>query len=63
MHPIHLHRHTFEVTNWTGKAMSGLMKDVVAVPGRKTAEIEFVAANPGTSPSIVTCRITKISAS
>jgi FtsP/CotA-like multicopper oxidase with cupredoxin domain len=55
MHPIHLHRHSFEVTNWGGKAMSGLMKDVVAVPGRKTAEIEFVADNPG--PSLFHCHM------
>jgi FtsP/CotA-like multicopper oxidase with cupredoxin domain len=55
MHPIHLHRHTFEVTNWAGRAMSGLMKDVVALPGRKTAEIEFVADNPG--PSLFHCHM------
>lgn len=55
MHPIHLHRHTFEVTEWTGKAMSGLLKDVVALPGRKTARIEFVADNPG--PSLFHCHM------
>jgi FtsP/CotA-like multicopper oxidase with cupredoxin domain len=46
-HPIHLHRHTFEVTSLDGKPMSGLRKDVVAVPANSTAEIDFVAANPG----------------
>jgi FtsP/CotA-like multicopper oxidase with cupredoxin domain len=55
MHPIHLHRHTFEVTNWTGKPLSGLMKDVLAVPGRKTAEIDFVADNPG--PALLHCHM------
>ncbi len=49
MHPIHLHRHRFELTNWAGKPTAGVRKDVVAVPGRKTAEIEFVADNPGRS--------------
>lgn len=49
MHGIHLHRHTFEVTNWVDKPTSGLMKDVLALPGRKTATIEFVANNPGAS--------------
>jgi FtsP/CotA-like multicopper oxidase with cupredoxin domain len=46
-HPIHLHRHTFEVTNLDGKPLSGLRKDVVVVKAKSTAEIDFVAANPG----------------
>ena len=46
-HPVHLHRHTFEVTSLDGKPLSGLRKDVVVVKGNSTAEIDFVAANPG----------------
>ena len=46
-HPIHLHRHTFELTSIAGKPMSGLRKDVVVVPANSTAEVDFVAANPG----------------
>ncbi len=46
-HPVHLHRHTFEVTNLDGVAVSGLMKDVLVVKGKSTAEVDFVAANPG----------------
>jgi FtsP/CotA-like multicopper oxidase with cupredoxin domain len=46
-HPIHLHRHTFEVTNLDGKPLSGLRKDVLVVKANGTAEIDFVAANPG----------------
>ena len=46
-HPVHLHRHTFEVTSLDGKPLSGLRKDVVVVPGNSTAEVDFVAANPG----------------
>src|ERR1700733_12213587 len=46
-HPVHLHRHTFEVTSIDGKPMSGLRKDVVVVPANSTAEVDFVAANPG----------------
>jgi FtsP/CotA-like multicopper oxidase with cupredoxin domain len=46
-HPIHLHRHTFEVTSLDGKSMSGLRKDVVVVTANSTAEVDFVAANPG----------------
>ena len=46
-HPIHLHRHTFEVTSLDGKPMSGLRKDIVVVPANTTAEVDFVATNPG----------------
>jgi FtsP/CotA-like multicopper oxidase with cupredoxin domain len=46
-HPVHLHRHTFEVTSIDGKPMSGLRKDVIVVPANSTAEVDFVAANPG----------------
>jgi FtsP/CotA-like multicopper oxidase with cupredoxin domain len=47
IHPIHLHRHTFEVTRYAGQATSGLMKDVVMVGGYQEVEIDFVANNPG----------------
>jgi FtsP/CotA-like multicopper oxidase with cupredoxin domain len=47
-HPIHLHRHTFQVQQVDGSPeMHGLNKDVVLVPAKSTAEIEFVANNPG----------------
>ena len=47
-HPIHLHRHTFEVRRIAGSAeLHGLMKDVVLVPAKTTAEVEFVAEHPG----------------
>jgi len=47
-HPMHLHRHTFEVRQVDGgPEMAGLWKDVVLVPARTTAEVEFVANNPG----------------
>jgi FtsP/CotA-like multicopper oxidase with cupredoxin domain len=46
-HPIHLHRHTFEVTNAGGTAMQGLMKDVLLIPAKSTSAVEFVADNPG----------------
>ncbi len=47
IHPLHLHRHTFEVTEVGGKPMAGLMKDVVSVARRSTAAVDFVADNPG----------------
>jgi FtsP/CotA-like multicopper oxidase with cupredoxin domain len=47
-HPMHLHRHTFQVRRVNGSAeLDGLRKDVVLVPSRTTAEIEFIADNPG----------------
>lgn len=46
-HPVHLHRHTFEVTQLEGKPLSGLLKDVVMVNGGTTAEVDFTADNPG----------------
>jgi FtsP/CotA-like multicopper oxidase with cupredoxin domain len=46
-HPMHLHRHIFEVTNVGGTAMRGLTKDVVLVPMKSTAEVEFTANHPG----------------
>jgi FtsP/CotA-like multicopper oxidase with cupredoxin domain len=55
LHPIHLHRHTFELTSWNGKPTAGVFKDVVALLPRKTAEIEFVADNPG--PSLFHCHM------
>ena len=48
-HPLHLHRHSFEVVKAGGKPMSGVIKDVVRVPRDGTTEIEFVANNPGDS--------------
>jgi FtsP/CotA-like multicopper oxidase with cupredoxin domain len=46
-HPLHLHRHSFEVTKLDGKAVSGLTKDVLVVPANTTSEVDFTANNPG----------------
>ena len=47
-HPVHLHRHTFEMRKLAGSPeLHGLMKDVVLVPAKTTAEVEFVAEHPG----------------
>jgi FtsP/CotA-like multicopper oxidase with cupredoxin domain len=55
MHPIHLHRHSFELTSFLGKPISGVVKDVFALPGRRDAEVDFVADNPG--PSLFHCHM------
>ena len=47
IHPIHLHRHSFELTNLAGKQTAGIMKDVVMLGGYQEVEVDFVADNPG----------------
>jgi FtsP/CotA-like multicopper oxidase with cupredoxin domain len=47
-HPMHLHRHTFDVRRVDGSPeMDGLRKDVVLVRAKSTAEVEFLANHPG----------------
>ena len=47
LHPMHLHRHTFEVTRVGTKEFSGLRKDVVNVLPLDSVAVDFVADNPG----------------
>jgi len=47
IHPIHLHRHSFELTKVAGIPMAGVLKDVVMVGGYQEVEVDFVADNPG----------------
>jgi FtsP/CotA-like multicopper oxidase with cupredoxin domain len=47
IHPIHLHRHSFEVTRLAGKPTAGIFKDVFMLGGYQQAEVDFVADNPG----------------
>ena len=53
IHPLHLHRHTFELTRIAGRATAGVMKDVVMLGGFQDLELEFVANNPG--PTLFHC--------
>jgi FtsP/CotA-like multicopper oxidase with cupredoxin domain len=46
-HPLHLHRHLFEIVEIYGKATAGIMKDTVVVPSYGRAVVEFVADQPG----------------
>ena len=46
-HPLHLHRHLFEIVEIYGKATAGIMKDTVVVPSYGRAVVEFVANQPG----------------
>jgi len=47
-HPIHLHGHTFRVVRRNGRDEPFRpWQDTVLIPPRETAEIAFVADNPG----------------
>jgi FtsP/CotA-like multicopper oxidase with cupredoxin domain len=46
-HPVHLHRHAFELVSVNGKAMSGVQKDVVIVEAKTRVEVDLLAVNPG----------------
>ncbi len=46
-HPIHLHRHAFEIRRIANTATSGILKDVVLVPANEQVDVEFTATNPG----------------
>jgi len=46
-HPVHLHRHMFELTSISGVGTSGIYKDVVVVPAKSIVEADFTADNPG----------------
>jgi FtsP/CotA-like multicopper oxidase with cupredoxin domain len=47
IHPIHLHRHSVELTKVVGVNTAGVMKDVVMLGGYQEIEIAFTADNPG----------------
>jgi len=48
-HPMHLHRHSFEVVQIGDKKLSGLIKDVINVMPLDTVAVDFAADNPGDS--------------
>lgn len=52
-HPVHLHRHTFVVTKIGDKPTDGVMKDTLNMPRQSTAEVDFVADDPG--PTLFHC--------
>ena len=46
-HPVHIHRHTFEVTKVGDRQMSELMKDTIHLARYSTAEIDVFGDDPG----------------
>jgi len=49
IHPIHLHRHTFELTSVAGMPTSGVLKDVAMLGSYQEMTIDFTADQPGLS--------------
>jgi FtsP/CotA-like multicopper oxidase with cupredoxin domain len=46
-HPLHLHRHSFELVDVGGQRTAGVLKDVVAVRKGERIDVDFVADSPG----------------
>jgi len=46
-HPMHLHGHSFQVTEINGQSFPGAVRDTVLVPPRTTVKVIFDADNPG----------------
>jgi FtsP/CotA-like multicopper oxidase with cupredoxin domain len=47
-HPVHLHRHTFELRRFSGRPDThGILKDTVLVAAGSQVDVEFTADNPG----------------
>ena len=46
-HPMHLHRHSFELAEINGKKTAGVIKDTVVVPYYGRAVVDFTADQPG----------------
>jgi FtsP/CotA-like multicopper oxidase with cupredoxin domain len=48
-HPVHLHRHTFELRRIAGRPTQNILKDTLLVSAGTEAEVEFTANRPGLS--------------
>lgn len=48
-HPMHLHRHLWELVEINGKKTAGIIKDTVVVPYYGRAVVDFTADQPGLS--------------
>ena len=46
-HPLHIHRHLFELVELNGKPTAGIKKDTVIVPAFGRAAVDLVADQPG----------------
>jgi FtsP/CotA-like multicopper oxidase with cupredoxin domain len=46
-HPVHLHRHIFELRHIAGRETHGVFKDTVLVDAHTQTDVEFTADDPG----------------
>jgi FtsP/CotA-like multicopper oxidase with cupredoxin domain len=46
-HPMHMHRHLWELVEINGKKTAGVIKDTVVVPYYGRAIVDFTADQPG----------------
>lgn len=53
VHPLHLHRHSFELVRVGGKPTAGVIKDAVMLGGFQDVTFDFIADNPG--PTLFHC--------
>ena len=49
IHPIHLHRESFEISSIAGRPAGGVVKDVVMLNGYQVMEVDFTARAAGLS--------------
>ncbi|OBF87945.1 copper oxidase [Mycobacterium sp. 852002-51163_SCH5372311] len=49
IHPMHLHRHIFEITHVAGTPTAGIRKDVAMLGSYQIMEVDFLADQPGLS--------------
>ena len=49
VHPMHVHRHSFELTKIAGEPTAGVIKDVAMVGAYQEMEVDFTADQPGLS--------------
>ena len=52
-HPVHFHRHSFELTGFAGVPTRGVLKDTVVLPPYGSVDADWTANNPG--PSLFHC--------
>ena len=49
IHPMHLHRHSFEITRIAGQPVAGVIKDVAMLGGYQSMDVDFTADQRGLS--------------
>ena len=55
VHPVHLHRHSFEITSIAGNPTAGVLKDVAMIGSFQEMSIDFTADQRG--PSLFHCHM------